>query len=89
MNVDVALRGQGAHHYSVGALSQQVAYLVHHRVHIRGGVVEIAGAAQDWTARVVETDTAAKEFSEVSVAKVSGGATFAFQPRKSLPLTVL
>ncbi len=51
--------------------------------------VEIAGAAQDWAARVVETDTAAKEFSEVSVAKVSGGATFAFQPRKSLPLTVL
>lgn len=51
--------------------------------------VEIAGGAQDWTARVVETDTAAKEFSEVSVAKVSGGATFAFQPRKSLPLTVL
>ncbi len=51
--------------------------------------VEIVGGQQEWTARVVETDTAAKEFSEVSVAKVSGGATFAFQPRKSLPLTVL
>ncbi|MGV0874766.1 hypothetical protein, partial [Mycolicibacterium sp. XJ879] len=51
--------------------------------------VEIGGDQQNWTARIVETDTAAKEFSEVSVAKVSGGATFAFQPRKSLPLTVL
>ncbi|HXO56411.1 MAG TPA: hypothetical protein VN866_07650, partial [Mycobacterium sp.] len=26
---------------------------------------------------------------EVSVAKVSGGATFEFQPRRSLPLTVV
>lgn len=51
--------------------------------------VEIAGSQQDWTARIVKTDTAAKEFSEVAVAKISGGATFAFQPRKSLPLTVL
>ncbi|ODQ93902.1 hypothetical protein [Mycolicibacterium holsaticum] len=51
--------------------------------------VEIAGSQQDWTARIVKTDTVAKEFSEVAVAKISGGATFAFQPRKSLPLTVL
>jgi hypothetical protein len=51
--------------------------------------VEVTGTDTDWMARVLETDTAAKEFPEVSVAKVSGGATFVFEPRKSLPLTVL
>ncbi|HJT90872.1 MAG TPA: hypothetical protein VJ777_02865 [Mycobacterium sp.] len=51
--------------------------------------VEVAGSENDWTARVFETDTAAKEFPEVSVAKVSGGSTFVFEPRKSLPLTVV
>jgi len=51
--------------------------------------VEIVGSDTEWTARVIETSTAAKEFGEVSVAKVSGGATFVFEPRKSLPLTVL
>jgi hypothetical protein len=51
--------------------------------------VEVTGTYEDWTARVVQTDTAAKEFSEVSVAKVSGGSTFVFEPRHSLPLTVL
>ena len=51
--------------------------------------VEVAGTDTDWTARVIETDTAAKEFPEVSVAKFSGGATFVFEPRKSLPLTVV
>jgi len=51
--------------------------------------VQLTGTDTDWTARVIETDTAAKEFSEVSVAKVSGGATFAFETRKSLPLTVV
>jgi hypothetical protein len=51
--------------------------------------VEVAGTDTDWTARVIETSTAAKEFPEVSVAKVSGGSTFVFEPRKSLPLTVV
>lgn len=51
--------------------------------------VEVAGTETDWTATVVERDAEAKEFSEVSVAKISGGATFEFQPRKSLPLTVV
>jgi hypothetical protein len=51
--------------------------------------VEVTGNEADWTARVYETDTAAKEFPEVSVAKVSGGSTFVFEPRKSLPLTVV
>jgi len=51
--------------------------------------VEVVGSENDWSARVFATDTAAKEFPEVSVAKVSGGATFVFEPRKSLPLTVV
>jgi hypothetical protein len=51
--------------------------------------VEVAGTEGDWTARVFETGTVAKEFPEVSVAKVSGGSTFVFEPRKSLPLTVV
>jgi hypothetical protein len=51
--------------------------------------VEVTGSEAQWTARVYETDTAAKEFPEVSVAKVSGGSTFVFEPRKSLPLTVV
>jgi hypothetical protein len=51
--------------------------------------VEITGSATDWTAQVVETDTPAKEQSEVSVVRVSGGSTFVFEPRKSLPLTVV
>jgi hypothetical protein len=51
--------------------------------------VQVSGTDTDWTARVIETDTAAKELPEVSVAKVSGGATFVFEPRKSLPLTVV
>ncbi|BDB42644.1 hypothetical protein [Mycobacterium kiyosense] len=49
--------------------------------------VEVSGTPTDWTAIVIETDTAAKEFSEVAVTKFSGGSTFVFQPRKSLPLT--
>jgi hypothetical protein len=50
---------------------------------------ELSGTLTDWTVRVVEGDTAAKEFEEVSVAKFSGGATWVFQERKSLPLTVV
>jgi hypothetical protein len=51
--------------------------------------VEVGGGEQDWTARVIQTDTAAKEFSEVSVVKVSGGSSWIFEDRKSLPLTVV
>src|SRR5690349_14284405 len=50
--------------------------------------VEVIGTDTDWTARVVGTDTAAKEFGEVTVVKFSGGASFVFEPRRSLPLTV-
>jgi hypothetical protein len=51
--------------------------------------VEIAGTNSEWTARVIETDTAAAELREVSVVRFSGGSTFVFEPRKSLPLTVV
>jgi hypothetical protein len=51
--------------------------------------VEVTGTETDWTARVIETDTASKELPEVAVVKFSGGATFVFEPRKSLPLTVV
>jgi len=51
--------------------------------------VEVTGTETDWTIHLIRTDTAAKEFSEVSVAKVSRGATFDFEQRRSLPLTVV
>jgi hypothetical protein len=50
---------------------------------------EVSGTGSDWTVRVVETDTAAKELPEVAVCKFSGGATWVFEDRKSLPLTVV
>jgi hypothetical protein len=51
--------------------------------------VKISGNGTDWVAEFTETDSAAKEFPEVAIAKVSGGSTFEFQPRASLPLTVV
>jgi hypothetical protein len=51
--------------------------------------VHVSGDSTDWIAEFAETDTAAKELGEVAIAKVSGGSTFEFQPRKSLPLTVV
>jgi hypothetical protein len=51
--------------------------------------VRISGSGSDWTAELSESDTPATELPEVSVAKVSGGSTFQFQPRRSLPLTVV
>ncbi len=51
--------------------------------------VRVDGTSTDWTAKLVESDSAATQLPEVSVAKVSGGSTFQFQPRQSLPLTVL
>ena len=49
--------------------------------------VVVDGSETDWSLHVVETDTAAKEADEVAVTRFSGGATFAFQPRRSLPIT--
>ncbi|OBI43550.1 hypothetical protein [Mycobacterium sp. E796] len=51
--------------------------------------VRVSGTKTDWAAELVETDTAAKELPEVQVAKVSHGSTFQFEPRRSLPLTVI
>jgi hypothetical protein len=51
--------------------------------------VDMTGTDTDWTARIVHREVAAKEFGEVSVTKVSRGATFDFEPRRSLPLTVV
>ncbi|HME80354.1 MAG TPA: hypothetical protein VKI00_33225 [Mycobacterium sp.] len=51
--------------------------------------VQITGSHTDWTVELSETDTAASELPEVQIAKVSGGSTFQFQPRRSLPLTVV
>lgn len=51
--------------------------------------VRVSGTATNWTAELVETDVAAAELPEVSVVRVSGGSTFQFEPRRSLPLTVV
>jgi hypothetical protein len=53
----------------------------------RNLTVRVEGTATDWTAEFERTDTAHKDFPEVQVTKVSGGAGFEFQPRRSLPLT--
>ncbi|ORW29810.1 hypothetical protein AWB91_20585 [Mycobacterium paraense] len=51
--------------------------------------VRVSGTDTDWTAELFETDAPAAELPEVSVAKFSGGSSFQFQPRRSLPLTVV
>ena len=51
--------------------------------------VQVEGTDTTWSASVIERSTPAKELSEVAVTKFSGGATFQFEPRRSLPLTVV
>jgi hypothetical protein len=51
--------------------------------------VRVSGTSTDWTGELAETDAAASELPEVSVAKFSRGSTFQFEPRRSLPLTVV
>jgi hypothetical protein len=51
--------------------------------------VRIDGSDTDWSAELSEIDTPTTDLPEVSIAKVSGGSTFQFQPRRSLPLTVV
>jgi hypothetical protein len=63
---------------------QAIATAVNPRIEVR-----VSGTDTEWTAELVETDSPAAELSEVSVAKVSGGSTFQFEPRRSLPLTVV
>ncbi|MCA2264811.1 hypothetical protein A5626_01215 [Mycobacterium marseillense] len=63
---------------------QAIATAVEPRIEVR-----VSGTATDWTAELVETDSPTEELPEVSVVRVSGGSTFQFEPRRSLPLTVL
>jgi hypothetical protein len=51
--------------------------------------VRVSGTDTDWTAELIETDATAAELPEVEVVKFSGGASFQFEPRRSLPLTVV
>ncbi len=50
---------------------------------------ELNGDDADWTVRAVKADTATEQMPEVSVCKLSGGATWVFEQRKALPLTVI
>lgn len=63
---------------------QAIATAVEPRIEVR-----VSGTATDWTAELVETDSPTEELPEVSVVRVSGGSTFQFEPRRSLPLIVL
>ena len=49
--------------------------------------VRVTGNDDDWIAEFDRSDTALPESPEVQVTKFSLGATFEFQPRRSLPLT--
>lgn len=51
--------------------------------------VTVSGTDTEWTAEFHLTDVAAQDLPEVQVTKVSRGAAFEFQPRRSIPLTVL
>lgn len=51
--------------------------------------VTVSGTDTEWTAEFHLTDVAAEDLPEVQVTKVSRGAAFEFQPRRSIPLTVL
>jgi hypothetical protein len=51
--------------------------------------VRVSGTDSDWTAGFTESDGTAAELPEVEVVKFSGGASFQFEPRRSLPLTVV
>jgi hypothetical protein len=49
--------------------------------------VEVTGTASEWTATVVRRDEPAPVAEEVAVTRISTGASFAFEPRRSLPIT--
>ena len=51
--------------------------------------IEVTGTETDWSLLVVRRDHTANEAEEVALARFSTGTTFAFEPRTSLPLTVL
>lgn len=51
--------------------------------------VRINGTGDDWVAEFERIDKPFREMPEVQVTKVSLGATFEFEPRRSLPLVVV
>jgi hypothetical protein len=51
--------------------------------------VEVEGTDTEWSLAVVQRDEPVKELDEVALVRFSTGTTFEFQPRRSLPLTVL
>jgi len=51
--------------------------------------VEVAGIADAWALAVVRRDQRAPVADEVAVTRISTGAAFAFQPRRSLPITAV
>ncbi|MEP9365062.1 hypothetical protein ABLE68_19010 [Nocardioides sp. CN2-186] len=51
--------------------------------------VDVTGGPDSWTATLVRRDEPAPELGEVAVTRFSTGATFEFEGRKSIPITVL
>ena len=51
-------------------------------------VARLTCTGTDWTAEFEHSDTALPECVEVQITKVSRGANFEFQPRRSLPLSL-
>ena len=51
--------------------------------------VDITGDPESWTATLVRRAEPAPEFGEVAVTRFSTGASFEFEPRKSIPIMVL
>jgi hypothetical protein len=51
--------------------------------------VEVTGSADSWTAYVERRSEPAPEAGEVAVTRFSTGTSFVFQPRKSIPITVV
>ena len=49
--------------------------------------VEVSGTSDSWALRVVCRDEPANELGEVAITRFSGGASFVFQNRRSIPLT--
>jgi hypothetical protein len=49
--------------------------------------VAVEGSPERWTATVVRRDSPAPEAEEVAVTRFSTGSSFAFEPRRSLPIT--
>lgn len=49
--------------------------------------VEVSGTESSWTAAVVRRDEPAPVADEVAMTRISTGASFTFEPRRSLPIT--